>query len=55
MNFINPIKSLKRQQKDKFEFVIRISVLTIMSIKIDISAKFWEVKILNLGVGSDNK
>jgi hypothetical protein len=49
MNIINSWKS-KAKQKDKFEILIRISMITLFEISIDLSKKSYSFMLLNFGV-----
>lgn len=51
MKLINSWKAI-RKQKDKFEFTLRISKLTIFEISVDISSKTTKLIFLNIGIQS---
>jgi hypothetical protein len=51
MKLINSWKAV-RKQKDKFEFTLRISRLTIFEISIDVSSKSTRLIFLNIGIQS---
>jgi hypothetical protein len=49
MKFSNGWKAYNKQW-DKIDIKVRISLLTIFSLKIDISRKEFKIKILNFGL-----
>jgi hypothetical protein len=49
MNYYNGWKSRKRNW-DKLDITLRISKLTIFSIKVDLSNKYYNINILNIGI-----
>jgi hypothetical protein len=49
MKLINSFKAI-RKQSDKFEFVLRVSKLTVFEISIDLSSSVYKLIICNLGI-----
>jgi len=48
MKFFNAYGA--RKEKDRFEIVIRLSVLTVFEISFDISKKSFKLVLLNFGI-----
>ncbi len=51
MTFFNSWRSHKRNW-DKIDLTIRVSSLTIISVKADLSRRYYRINILNLGIKS---
>ena len=52
---VNPIKSTKQKQGDKFILELRLGKLTILELSYDISEKEFRFEILNLAIKSKKK
>ena len=50
MKVINPIKSTKQKQNDKFLLEFRIGKLTILEFSFDVSDRKFRLEILNVAI-----